>query len=279
MSFPWRRTSAGAALLCSLAMAGYAGAQQAAKSLQESKLTLEEAHALLTRSGPGTVLEVYANGVGGLVASPATTGRRTEFELRGRFADARGGTFVMQVRFTGDPFPIRWVEEGNYGRVLFPDAWIRFDHWHTARRLAEALQALREYAAMGQFLGEAAAPDNFAQIAAQYLAANPRPAVTEEMRKLKVQADFAAGKKLYAQAIDRYEEVLRAAPWWADAHFNRALMLGEAGRYAEAASQMGKYLALEPNAKDARAAQDRQYQWEGEARMAKIQIKTEGRAP
>lgn len=45
------------------------------------------------------------------------------------------------------------------------------------------------------------------------------------------------------------------------------------------AMNITKYLALEPNAKDARAAQDKLYQWEGEAKTAKIQIKIEGRAP
>ena len=36
-------------------------------------------------------------------------------------------------------------------------------------------------------------------------------------------------------------------------HYNRALILGELGNYDEAAFEMKKYLALEPEAPDARA--------------------------
>jgi len=116
-------------------------------------------------------------------------------------------------------------------------------------------------------------------VVARYQNANPNPALSEEVRKLKVQAEFALEKKRYAQAIDHYEEALNIAPWWADGHFNRALLLGEAKNYPDAVSEMKKYLALEPNAKDARAAQDKLYQWEDEAKTAKIRVTINDRAP
>ena len=82
-----------------------------------------------------------------------------------------------------------------------------------------------------------------------------------------------------AQASERYEQALNIAPWWADGHFNRALLLGEAEDYAEAVPEMKKYLVLEPNAKDARAAQDKLYQWEGDVKTAKIRITINDRTP
>jgi len=56
-------------------------------------------------------------------------------------------------------------------------------------------------------------------------------------------------------------------------------LLGEAENYPDAVSEMKKYLALEPNAKDARAAQNKLYQWEDEAKTAKIQITINNHTP
>ena len=159
-----------------------------------------------------------------------------------------------------------------------PKVAIWLDTDTTAQRFGDALQALRDYVAKGQFIGQNES-DGFAKVVARYQNANPKPALSEEVRKLKVQAEFALEKKRYAQSIGHYEEALNIAPWWADGHFNRALLLGEAEDYAEAVSEMKKYLALEPNAKDARAAQDKLYQWEDEAKTAKIRVTINDRAP
>lgn len=104
----------------------------------------------------------------------------------------------------------------------------------------------------------------FAETAAKYRAVAVKPALPEEARKFKVQAEFALNKKEFEKAAELYKEALDIAPWWPEGHFNRALMLGELSRYRDAIREMKRYLALVPDAPNARAAQDKIYQWEGE---------------
>lgn len=65
--------------------------------------------------------------------------------------------------------------------------------------------------------------------------------------------------KRYADAINAYEDGLKIAPWWPQGHFNMALLLGQVHYYDEAVEQMQDYLALVPEAPNARAAQDQIY--------------------
>jgi hypothetical protein len=58
---------------------------------------------------------------------------------------------------------------------------------------------------------------------------------------------------------------LDIAPWWPEGHFNRALIMGETKKYWDAMREMKRYLLLVPDAPDARAAQDKIYQWESVA--------------
>lgn len=104
----------------------------------------------------------------------------------------------------------------------------------------------------------------FTEAAASYRAATVKPTLSEDARKFKVQAEFAVSKKEFEGAAARYKEALDIAPWWPEGHFNRALILGELSRYRDAMKEMKKYLTLVPDAPNARAAQDKIYQWEGE---------------
>ena len=54
------------------------------------------------------------------------------------------------------------------------------------------------------------------------------------------------------------------APWWPEGHFNEALVLSELRYYGKAIEHMKKYVALVPDAPNARAAQDKIYVWESE---------------
>lgn len=91
-------------------------------------------------------------------------------------------------------------------------------------------------------------------------AGSPLP---EEARKLRVQAEFAVTQKRFGDAAQLYREAIALAPWWADGYYNRALVLGETGAYRQASAEMSRYLSLAPDAADARAAQDKVYEWEG----------------
>jgi len=92
-----------------------------------------------------------------------------------------------------------------------------------------------------------------------------KPALPEEARRYGVQATSQADKKRYEEAIKLYEKALDIAPWWAEGHFNRALVLADQNRYAEAIASMKHFVILSPNSSEARAAQDKLYEWELEA--------------
>ena len=110
--------------------------------------------------------------------------------------------------------------------------------------------------------------DPFQEVVQKYLAANPKPGLPEEARKFKVQAEFAVQEKQFAKAAELYGKALDIAPWWPEGRFNRALILGEIKNYWEAMREMKRYLLLVPDASNARAAQDKIYQWEGVAELA-----------
>lgn len=93
-----------------------------------------------------------------------------------------------------------------------------------------------------------------------------RLSLPEGARRLKVQAELAVREKKFQDAADLYGESLRVAPWWAEGHFNQALVLGEIKNYDIAVREMGYYLQLAPDAPNARAAQDKIYEWERKAK-------------
>lgn len=131
-----------------------------------------------------------------------------------------------------------------------------------AKQCADAVYAL----SIGAPLETAQQLAAFEEEARRYRDTATKPALPEELRKLRIEAELAIREKRFEDAADRYEEALRAAPWWPDGHFNRALVLAELGWHAGAARSIKKYLALVPQASDARAAQDRMYEWESKAR-------------
>jgi len=92
--------------------------------------------------------------------------------------------------------------------------------------------------------------------------ARDKMALPEEARKFGVQATSLAEKKRYNEAIDMYGQALDVAPWWAEGHFNRALMLADQHRFHEAIAWMKHFVLLAPDSVDARAAQDKLYEWE-----------------
>jgi formylglycine-generating enzyme required for sulfatase activity len=102
----------------------------------------------------------------------------------------------------------------------------------------------------------------FQEVAAKYLAAKPKPALPEDARKYKVQAEFMVQEKQFDKAVALYGKALEVAPWWPEGRFKLGLLLGETRKYRDAMREMNRYLQLEPAGSDARAAQDKLYQWE-----------------
>jgi len=95
-----------------------------------------------------------------------------------------------------------------------------------------------------------------------------RPAPTEEVRRFEVIAENAVRDKRYNDAISAYEDGLRIAPWWPQGHFNMALLLGQVHYYDEAVEHMQDYLALVPDAPNARQVRDQMYKWQDEENAA-----------
>jgi formylglycine-generating enzyme required for sulfatase activity len=111
----------------------------------------------------------------------------------------------------------------------------------------------------------------FAEIAKTYREAPVKPTLPEDAHKYAVQADSAIKDKDFQGAADRFAQALVVAPWWPQGRYNRALILGEVGKYNEACAEMRRYLLLVPEAPDARAAQDKIYEWQDKQERAEKQ--------
>lgn len=103
----------------------------------------------------------------------------------------------------------------------------------------------------------------FSSFAAKYRELTVKPAITEEQRKFIVRANSFAKDKLYLQAIEAFKKALAIDQVaYPVAYYNLALLLAEEKDFKKAIMNMKKYLLLVPDAPDARAAQDKIYEWE-----------------
>nr|MDA8163613.1 hypothetical protein [Desulfobacteraceae bacterium] len=99
--------------------------------------------------------------------------------------------------------------------------------------------------------------------AAQYRALKVKPTVSEEQRKFLVQANAFSEQKEYARAVSLYQKAITVDPVaYPSAYFNMALLSAQEHRFLSAIGYMKRYLLLVPDAKDARSAQDKIYEWE-----------------
>ncbi len=93
-----------------------------------------------------------------------------------------------------------------------------------------------------------------------------KPPLPEELRRYRVQADVHYKAERLDEAIQAYRDALALAPWWAVGHYNLAVFLAREKRYQDAIEHMKWYLRLVPEAPNARAARDKIYAWETNAR-------------
>lgn len=85
----------------------------------------------------------------------------------------------------------------------------------------------------------------------------------ESLRRLIVQAEALRQDKDYVRAAATFRKLIRQDPVaYPAAHFNLALLYEMLGDYSGAIESMQRYLVLQPQAADARAAQDKIYAWE-----------------
>lgn len=103
----------------------------------------------------------------------------------------------------------------------------------------------------------------FEQIASQYRSLAVKTPVSEEQRRLIVQANLLTQQKKYRQSIEQYEKVIKADPAsYPGAYYNLALLSAQEEMFTTSVYYMKHYLLLVPNAPDARNAQDKIYEWE-----------------
>lgn len=105
----------------------------------------------------------------------------------------------------------------------------------------------------------------FEVAAAKYRADPAAHELPEQARAFRVQAEIAVREKRFWDAADRFSKTLAVSPWWAPGRFNLALIYGELELPGLAMAEMKKYLKLAPDATNARAAQDKIYEWQDKA--------------
>lgn len=126
-----------------------------------------------------------------------------------------------------------------------------------AQRLVQAYDSL-----VARNLGAAQGQAEFAEAAARWKAMKPRPRLSEQAERHRVLAEAAFRDKDLDTALEHYEAALETDPTWPNGNFNLALLLGEAGYYANAKQYMERYLLLVPDARDAKAAREKIMVWE-----------------
>lgn len=95
-----------------------------------------------------------------------------------------------------------------------------------------------------------------------YLAETPQPSLPEEVKTYEIQAEVAVKRKNFKTAEKLYGKALAIAPWWAQGHFNRALILGALGATDAASVEMNRYIYLNPTASNVNAAKRKIAEWE-----------------
>lgn len=103
----------------------------------------------------------------------------------------------------------------------------------------------------------------FQETAKAYNDLSDKPTITEEQRKYIVQANALNQQRDYGRAIGLYNKAIEINPVaYPSAYYNLGLLYAQTSDFRLAIFNMKKYLLLVPDAPDARAAQDKIYEWE-----------------
>jgi tetratricopeptide (TPR) repeat protein len=187
------------------------------------------------------------------------------FQIRRTRGDGEGTGATVRVPFDGpileakSDMGVDWV---IWLRAAPSGGWlVKINEDADAQRFVDAYNDL---VALNR--GADGAEIAFGSQAAAWRATNPKPPLSEAGARNKVLAENAFREKNVDGAIRYYTAALDTDPTWPNGNFNLALLLAEAGDYALAARHMKRYLLLEPNAKDAKAANDKAIVWEEKAR-------------
>ena len=142
-----------------------------------------------------------------------------------------------------------------------------FHNRSTAIAFANALYAYKNTAPEAYAAAESAEAA-FLEAAKKYRDMPVRPPLPEDVQRLRVLAEDAFQNKDFKKAAKYYEQALEIEPLWPDGQYNAAFLYGEIKDYEMAVNHMKRYLAIVPEAKDAKEARETMYLWEGKAKEA-----------
>ena len=159
--------------------------------------------------------------------------------------------------------PCLQIEFDSWGRVYLGDdgeVVLYLPSLEDAKRVANDLIFIQQQFKTCSFQEKA---DQFESLAKKFREQSAKPVVSEEQRKYIVQANLLTKQKDYRLAIEFFHKALAVDQVaYPDAYFNLAMLYAQTGYYRSAIDQMKKYLSLVPDAKDARSARDKIYEWE-----------------
>lgn len=155
---------------------------------------------------------------------------------------------------------------GNAVFLTFNDGMALLENQNSdttyAKWISDAILTLKDVAILNNEEIGPNSTSTFERTAMEYRTASTKPTIPENARMYKVQAEDAIRNKEFDEAAYRFCQALKIAPWWPEAHFNRALVLEQLNEFDLAVSEMKRYLELVPGAPDAKAAQDQIYKWQ-----------------
>lgn len=199
---------------------------------------------------PGDIIQVTSEGL-------SFEEIHGKYKLGGRFDEIQS----LSVRiYSEGVYVVDWITTS--GTTNFHAYWkSRSD----AQCFVDAVMAMKYYASKQSFDNPAAWAE-FQQRAKEWLALPQKQPLPEEAHRFRVLADDAVQNKEFDKAANYYEQGLAIDPMWPAGQFNAAMIYGELEFYPLAVMHMKRYLALNPDAKDARAYQDKIYIWEEKAK-------------
>lgn len=176
-----------------------------------------------------------------------------------------------RLRYQDTPIPEMniWGEVGSDVRFagihLKPNARVYWDD--SAAGIAAAKKFATGWYVLAQprKLQDAAATDSVFLSAIKRYRTEPQTHA-ETLRRVQVQVESAIKEHHTGEAAMLYRDALKSAAGWPEGHFNLALLYGDLEFYMDAINEMRRYLFLVPTAPDARAAQDKTYDWELKAK-------------
>lgn len=153
----------------------------------------------------------------------------------------------------------------------FDVVWHEGSVW-TAKCPGECVNAARAFAAalnrLRAFATDTTSPlRTFPQRASAWRALATKPALSREVRLLRLAAEDAVKNRKPKDALNCYEMGVETDPTWAQGWFNAAIIAGQLGYYADAAEHMQNYLELLPDAQDAQSARDQMDLWRFKAKQ------------